>query len=118
MRAALIVATLSTLGIVPAYAQTGGGPPIAYVKVGGTSQEIYLVNPDGSGLKKIYGTASKRAIGSVDLKPGGAEVAFTEYGKGTPRVIKIITLSGSTPVGQPRTLSGPCAVDTVDYHPT
>jgi hypothetical protein len=118
MRAAIAVAILGTLGTVPADAQTGGGPPIAYVKVGGSSAEIYLVNPDGSGLKKIYGTASKRAIGSVDLKPGGAEVAFTEYGNGSARIIKIIALDGSTPVGQARTLSGPCAVDTVDYHPT
>ncbi len=118
MRSAVAMVILCTLGAVPAYAQTGGGPPIAYVKVGGSSQEIYLVNPDGSALKKIYGTSSKRAIGSVDLKPGGAEIAFTEYGSGTPRVIKIISLNGSTPAGQPRTLSGPCAVDTVDYHPT
>jgi len=118
MRSAVAIIILGILGGTPAYSQTGGGPPIAYVKVGGSSGEIYLVNPDGSGLKKIYGTASKRAIGSVDLKPGGAEIAFTEYGSGTPRVIKIISLNGSTPVGQPRTLIGPCAVDTVDYHPT
>lgn len=102
---------------VPGQAQTGGGSPIAYVKIGGSSQEIYLVNPDGSGLRKIYGTASKRTIGSLDLKPGGSEIAFTEFGNGSPRVIKIISLNGSAPAGSPRVLVGPCAPDTVDYHP-
>jgi hypothetical protein len=115
--AAAYFALLSSLAVEAASAQAAG-PPIAYVKVGGSAQEIYLVNPDGSGLKKIYTTASKRAIGWVDLKPGGSEIAFTEYGKGLPRVIKIMPLNGSTPAGPAVTLNGPCAVDTVDYHPT
>jgi Tol biopolymer transport system component len=118
MRSALAVVALGTLAVAAAYAQTGGGPPIAYVKIAGNSAEIYLVNPDGTGLKKVYGTASKRTIGSVDLKPGGAEIAFTEFGVGSPRVVKILSLNGSTPAGQARTLIGPCGVDTVDYHPT
>jgi hypothetical protein len=114
--AAAYFALLSSLA-AEADAQSSG-PPIAYVKVGGSAQEIYLVNPDGSGAKKIYTTASKRAIGWVDLRPGGSEIAFTEYGKGSPRVIKVMPLNGSTPAGPPVTLTGPCGVDTIDYHPT
>ena len=118
VRSTIVGLVLCGAGFAAAHAQSASGSPIAYVKVGGSSQEIYLVNPDGSGLKKIYGTASKRAIGSIDLKPAGGEVAFTEYGSGSSRVVKILTLNGNTPVGTPRTLVGPCAVDTVDYHPT
>lgn len=118
IRPVLASVIFASIAVGPGEAQTGGGPPIAFVKVAGTAHEIYLVNPDGSSSKKIYATAAKRAIGWLDLKPGGAEIAFTEYGKDSPRLIKLLTLDGSNPVGTPRTLAGPCAPDTVDYHPT
>lgn len=115
--AAVSFVSLASLSLATADAQSTG-PSIAYVKVAGTAQEIYLVNPDGSGSRKIYSTAAKRSIGWIDLKPDGTEIAFTEAGKGLPRVVKILSLSGGVPVGSARTLTGPCAVDTVDYHPT
>jgi Tol biopolymer transport system component len=115
--AAVAFASLTSLAVAEAHAQSAG-PSIAYVKVAGTAQEIYLVNPDGTGSRKIYTTPQKRAVGWLDLKPDGSEIAFTEVGKGVPRVIKIMPLSGGVPAGPARTLSGPCAVDTVDYHPT
>ncbi|HEX6410194.1 MAG TPA: hypothetical protein VFZ88_06345 [Sphingomicrobium sp.] len=115
--AAVSFVSLASLALATAHAQSTG-PSIAYVKVAGTAQEIYLVNPDGTGLRKIYTTPAKKAVGWLDLKPDGSEIAFTEIGKGAPRVIKIMPLSGGTPTGPATTLSGTCAVDTIDYHPT
>ena len=115
--AAVSFVSLASLTLATADAQSTG-PSIAYVKVAGSAQEIYVVNPDGTGLRKIYTTPAKKAVGWLDLKPDGSEIAFTEIGKGAPRVIKILSLSGGVPVGSARTLTGPCAVDTIDYHPT
>ena len=118
MNKRLVLAAASVaLVATSAGAQTAGGPPIAYVKIGGTAHEIFLVNPDGSSLMKLYTSPRKTAIGWVDLKPGGGEIAFTEYGNGLPRVIKILPFSAAGPSGPARTLTAPCAPDTVDYHP-
>jgi hypothetical protein len=111
----LLAANLATTG----QAQTTGGPPIAYVKVSGTTQEIYLVEPTGFDLKRLYGAGRKISIGWIDLKPGGGEIAFIEAGVGVPRRIKLLSFSDSgIPTGPARTLTTPCAPDTVDYHPT
>ena len=119
MARSLMIAVLLATTATNVQAQTSGGPPIAYAKVAGSGQEIYLVNPDGSGLKKIYATPAKRSVAWLDLKPGGGEVAWVEAGSGSPRQIKILSLDGAgNPVGSPRALVGPCAPDTVDYHPT
>lgn len=116
--AAVSFLSIASIALASAGAQSTAGPAIAYVKVAGTAQDIHLVNPDGSGSRKIYTTPSKRAVGWLDLKPDGSEIAFTEIGKGVPRVIKIMPLNGGVPAGPAQTLSGPCAVDTLDYHPT
>ena len=113
-------ALLAGVTLTPtAHAQNAGGPEIAFVKVGGTTQEIYLVNPDGTGLKRLYAAGRKMAIGWIDLKPGGNEIAFTEYGNGSPRVIKVLQFDNSgNAIGAARTVNATCGVDTVDYHPT
>lgn len=114
----LIIATLLASGASATHAQTAGGPSIAYVKVSG-SQEIWLVEPNGSGLRRVYVAPKKMAIGWVDLKPGGGEIAFTQFGSGQPRVIKILEFDDyGIPVGQARTITGSCGVDTLDYHPS
>jgi hypothetical protein len=119
MSPTMIAAALLATTAAVAEAQTAGGPEIAYVKVGGTAQEIYLVNADGSGLKKLYTAGRKKSIGWLDLKPGGGEIAFVEGGSGSPRSIKILSYDDAgVPSGPARSLSGPCGPDTVDYHPT
>lgn len=97
-------------------ALAAGGPPIAYVKGSG----IYLTNQDGTGTVRLHAVSGKRTIGALDLKPSGNEIAFFEIGTGVTRVIKILSFSDSgtaDPAG-PRTLSGTCAPDSLDYHPT
>jgi hypothetical protein len=102
-----------------AMAQAAGGPPIAYVKIEGSGAAIYLASDNGSAPVKLYATASKRTIGHLDLRPGGNQVAFTEFGAGVPRTVKVLNFTDSgVRVGNPVSLAGICGVDTVDYHPT
>jgi hypothetical protein len=85
----------------------------ADVTVGGSTQELDLVSPDGSGLSRVYTSARKTNIGFVDLKPGGGEVAFTENFK-----LKIQKFSASgQPVGAAIPVPSPCNAWSPDYHP-
>jgi hypothetical protein len=112
---ALIATSLSA----PAVAQSAGGPQIAYVKVSGSTNEIYLVNPDGSGLKKLYTAPRKYGITTLDLKPGGNEIAFVERASGVPATLKKISFNDAgAAVGTATTIALPCAPDYLDYHPT
>lgn len=110
--AALLLATASAAG-----AQATGGPPIAYVKAGG-QQEIYLVNPGGSGLTKLYTAPRKTGFASIDLRPGGGEIAFVEMASGKPRVLKVQKFDSSgVKQGQAQIVPNLCAPDYVDYNP-
>ena len=89
-------------------------PPIAYVKVGGSSQEIDLANPTGSGITRVYTGARKASIGLVDVKPGGGEIAFSENFR-----IKIQTYSATgQPVGAAVNVPSSCNAWAPDYHPS
>lgn len=113
LRTAILLTTAAA-----AQAQAAGGPPIAYVKFEGSGASIYLANDGGSAPVKLYTTGSKRTIGHVDLRPGGGEIAFTEFGSGSPRIVKILSFDDAgRPLGSARELGGVCGVDTVDYHP-
>jgi hypothetical protein len=115
MSRSLIAAILMTsAGVAGVPAVAAGSPAIAYVKVGGSSQDIDLVNPDGSGLTRVYTSARKASIGWLDLKPGGGEVAFTENFK-----IKIQRFSETgQPTGAPVPIPSPCNAWSPDYHPS
>ena len=109
--AALLLASATAAG-----AQATGGPPIAYVKEGGRSQEIYLVNPDGSSLTKLYTAPRKTTVRWIDLKPGGNEIAFTEG-------LTVKTLKfhdNGQPNGAAAAIPGtPCSnTQSPDYHPS
>ena len=58
------------------------GPSIAYVKGSARGDSIYLVDPDGTGLTKVYQAPRQGRVGSqidrVTIKPGGGAVAFIQ----------------------------------------
>jgi len=117
VRLLLVAAAAGALPITIANAQTAGGPPIAYVKAGG-SQEIYLVNVNGSGATRLYTAPRKTGIASLDLRPGGNEIAFVETASGKPRVLKVLKFSNAgVKLGEPVTVPNLCAPDYVDYNP-
>lgn len=89
-------------------AATGTGPAIAYLKDGGRQgREVYLVNPDGTGLTRLH---VARGIEQIALRPGGGELALS-FG-GTIRII------GFDERGQPTTtreIKGQILVGDMDY---
>lgn len=90
------------------------GPPVAYVKINGTSREVWLSNSDGSGAKRLYAGPSKTYIGFVDIRPGGGQLAFKE---GTS-VIRIIDYDASGTAMNVSAAPQSCTVSGLDYHPT
>ena len=115
----LSAAACAALLTSAAYAQTAGGPPIAYVKRVSNGDEIYLVNPNNTGLIRVYKAPSKIQVTMLDLRPGGGEVAFTE----NHAALKILAFDdlGRALPGNPRVIrrvSSPCTVESPDYHPT
>ena len=113
-----IVGAIALLLVGTAQAATPGtGPEIAYVKTG-TYSEIYLVDSDGSRLRQLYRSAQRMRIFTLDMKPGGGELAFEEVGKtastATLKVIKYDNAGSrlsidSLPV---------CRISSLDYHPS
>lgn len=97
-----------------ASAQAGIGPPIAYVKVSGTSKEVWLSNPDGTGAKRLYSGPSKAYIGSLSIRPGGGQIAFKE-GQNVLRIIDYDASGNATAIAA---VPQNCVVVSLDYHPT
>jgi hypothetical protein len=73
---------LGLLTSTAGFAQAVGGPSIAYVKGTTKGDAIFLVNPDGTGLTKVYQAPRQGRFASqidrVTIKPGGGEVAFVQ----------------------------------------
>lgn len=115
-RPLMMMGVLLTASVAAAaQAQGTGGPPIAYVKVAGNAYEIYLVNQDGSGLRKVYSVKGK-SIGSLDMKPGGNQLAFVQRSSGSLPVLLILNYTDET-VSKPVSVPGICGPDYVDYNP-
>jgi hypothetical protein len=112
--AAIVMATAS-----PALA-AAGGPPIAYTVASGSTQSIYLANPDGSGAVKLYTTGSKVGIGQLDMRPGGNQMAIVENSiAGGQGILKIIDYSDAGVRQAVTTIAEPgCTAQGVDYHPS
>lgn len=114
LRPLMLATLLATSAASAAQAQSTGGPSIAYAKAGGTAMEIYLVNPNGTGLTKLYTAPRKTSVGFMDLRPGGNELAFTEGFR-----IKIQRFFDSgQPNGAATLLDTPCQAWHPDYHPS
>lgn len=70
-------------------------PPIAYSKAGtGGIDEVWLVNPDGSGATRVYRGSSKMAAVNLAVSPAGGKLAFLETDN-TSYAIKVITYSSA-----------------------
>lgn len=120
MKMRLLVAAAAVTSLATsAIAQTVGGPPIAYVKRVSNGDEIYLVNPDGTGQIRVYKARSKIQVTMLDLRPAGGEIAFTE----NHSTLKLLAFDdyGRPSVGNPREIrrvASPCTVESPDFHPT
>lgn len=97
---------------------SGVGPEIAYVKAGNVS-EIYLVDPDGTRLRLLYRSKQRMRIFSLDMKPGGGELAFEEVpNSGTSNAtLKVLRYDNAGSLLSTRTLSV-CRIASLDYHPS
>lgn len=79
----LIVLTVSLFATSVAWGQTAYDPKIAYTKVSGSSQELYLANADGTRAVRVatvgrdpYGFPGN--IHGLDFAPGGGRIAYTD----------------------------------------
>lgn len=109
--AALLIATAS-------YAQTNNSLQIGYVKGAARGDAIYLINPDGTGERKLYqAPRDGRFGGQIDrlsIRPGGGEVAFVL--NNTQLMIQRHDASGQ-PVGAAFEIdfAGSCGLYDPDY---
>jgi hypothetical protein len=109
---ALLFATATAAGA------QGVGPQIAYVKAG-TYSEIYLVDPDGSRLRKLYRSPQRIRIFTLDMKPGGGELAFEEVASNSSSAatLKIVRYDNAGSLLTVRSLPV-CRILSLDYHPS
>lgn len=96
----------------------GTGPQIAYVKAG-TYSEIYLVDPDGSRLRLLYRSGQRLRIFSLDMKPGGGELAFEEVSccTSTNATLKVVRYDDAGTRLETKSLPV-CRILSLDYHPS
>lgn len=115
-----MIKTLSAFALLLASTMTaaaGIGPEIAYVKAGNTS-EIYLVDRDGSRLRSLYRSAQRMRIFTLDMKPGGGELAFEEVGStAATATLKIVQYDNAGSRLSTKSLAV-CRILSLDYHPS
>ena len=94
------------------------GPPIAYGKQSGTSYDLYLTNPNGTGTIKLYTSPAKNSL-NVDMNPvvtsGVNELAVVESRLTGFKIIRYSDAGVKQPI-QP--VADTCYIDSLDYHPT
>lgn len=100
----------------PTPALAGIGPEIAYQEQHQNGDEIYLINPDGTGRSLVFKGPSKYFVSNLDMRPGGGELAvalrtrlfivdYDDRGvKTSSREIKLPTTG--------------CNTGALDYHPS
>ena len=116
-----MIRTLSGLALLVAStvaAAAGVGPEIAYVK-GGTFSEIYLVDPDGSRLRNLYRSGQRMRIFTLDMKPGGGELAFEEVSSNasSAATLKVVQYDNAGSRLAVKSLAV-CRILSLDYHPS
>ena len=101
-----------------AEAVDGIGPEIAYVKAG-TFSEIYLVDPDGSRLRNLYRSPQRMRIFTLDMKPGGGELAFEEVASNAASAATLKVVQYDNAGSRLAVKSIPvCRILSLDYHPS
>ena len=110
----MLASVAALFGVSPAFA--GIGPEIAYQEQHQNGDEIYLINPDGTGHSLVFKAPSKNFVSSLDMRPGGGELAvalrtrlfIVDYdGRG------VKTSSREIPLPTPG-----CSFGSLDYHPS
>lgn len=116
MHRALLTLSLLAFGTTASAASIG--PQIAYVKAGTTS-EIYLVEPDGSRSRQLYRSGQRLRIFTMDMKPGGGEIAFEEVSCCTAAnaTLKVIRYDDAGTRLETKSLAV-CRISSLDYHPS
>lgn len=107
----LILAALLYAASLTSWAQAYN-PTVAYVKLSGTTLQLFLANGDGSRAVMVYST--KKAIGAVDFAPGGGKIAFSQQ-DGLKLLPYSATDTGIT--AGPITVLDQGIVGTVDFSP-
>ncbi len=108
----LLAASASlALAAAPALA----APPIAYALVSSNgSQDLYLVNPNGSGKVLLY-SAGKASIGMVDMDPVANRLAIVQSNSSG---FKIIDYNASGVRTNVTTVADSCQINGFDFHPS
>jgi hypothetical protein len=99
-----------------ASATAGVGPEIAYQEQHQNGDEIYLINPDGTGRSLVFKGPSKFFVSNLDMRPSGGELAvalrtrlfIVDYDS---RGVK----TSSREIAMP---SPGCGTGALDYHPS
>jgi hypothetical protein len=117
MRISKLALSLLAATVIAAPAGAAG-PPIAYGKLSGTSYDLYLTNPNGTGTIKLYSGPAKNAL-NVDMNPvvsGGVnELAVVESRSTGFKIIRYSDAGVKQPI---QTFDVGCYVDSMDYHPS
>lgn len=118
VRISTFALTLFGTAIAIAVPAEAAGPPIAYGKLSGTSYDLYLTKPDGTGTIKLWTGPVKNAL-TIDMNPqlsGGLnELAVVESRNTGFKIIRYNDTGGGRTV---TTVPDSCYIDSLDYHPT
>lgn len=93
------------------------GPKVGY----SIGRQVYLANPDGTGIKQLYTGAARKSIFSVQLKPGGGEAAFEEIAcctTSSSSLLKIVRYDANGVASGTVSKSICGRVGGLAYHPT
>ena len=110
-KASVLLSAAAAFSSVPAHA----APPIAYSIANGSAQDLYLVNPDGSGRVLVYSTPSRVDIGILDVNPAANQLAIAET---RSTGFKIIDYSPAGTRLSVTPVNDGCLVEGLDFHPT
>jgi hypothetical protein len=117
MRISKPALSLLAIATIAAPAEAAG-PPIAYGKLSGTSYNLYLTNPNGTGTIKLYTGPAKNSL-NVDMNPavsGGVnELAVVESRNTGFKIIRYSDAGVKQPI---QTVADSCFIDSLDYHPS
>jgi len=93
----------------------GVGPEIAYQEQHQNGDEIYLINPDGTGHSLVFKGPSKYFVSSLDMRPGGGELAVALR---TRLFIVDYDDRGVKTSSREITIAKGCNTGALDYHPS